>query len=137
MAGNGLFSALGAVFKALRGALTRNGVNVGGTAGYPRIEIHTVTESEWLDKGTLKRVTAIVECMSDRRMADVIEMNEENLARMLGKALMLSDEWHIVGMVPGQAQEMTETTDTAAIIYRLLQNVTIYVERIISENRNG
>lgn len=133
MAGNGLFSALGAVFKGLRASLTRSGVNVGGTADYPRIEIHTITESEWLDKGTIKRVTCIVECISDRRIADVIEMNEENLSRMLGKALMLSDEWAVFGIVPGQAQELTESTDTKAIIYRLLQNMTIYVQRLNNE----
>lgn len=133
MAGNGLFSAIGAVFKGLRASLTRSGVNVGGTADYPRIEIHSITESEWLDKGTVKRVTCIVECISDRRMADVLEMNEENLSRMLGKALMLSDEWTVFGIVPGQAQELTESTDTKAIIYRLLQNMTIYVQRLNNE----
>lgn len=126
----GFFSAIGAVFKAMRSALNRAGVNVGGTAGYPRIEIHTITESEFLDKGnTLKRMTCIVECMSTERMADVLEMNEENLKRMLEQSLNLDSGWHIVGIEPGQAQELTESTETQAILYRLMQNVTIYVER--------
>lgn len=126
----GFFSAIGAVFKAMRSALNRAGVNVGGTAGYPRIEIHTITESEFLDKGnTLKRMTCIVECMSTERMADVFEMNEENLKRMLEQSLNLDSGWHIVGIEPGQAQELTESTETQAILYRLMQNVTIYVER--------
>lgn len=126
----GLFSAIGAVFKAMRSALNRAGVNVGGTAGYPRIEIHTITESEFLDKGnTLKRMTCIVECMSTERMADVFEMNEENLKRMLEQSLNLESGWHIVGIEPGQAQELNETTETQALLYRLMQNVTIYVER--------
>lgn len=126
----GLFSALGAVFKALRGALTRSGVNVGGTADYPRIEIHTITESEWLDKTqSLKRITCVVECMSAKRMYDVLEMNEENLKRLLSDSLSLGDGWHIVGIETGQAQELTETTETQPILYRLMQNVTIYVER--------
>ena len=129
MTSTGLFSALGAVFKGLRVSLTRSGVNVGGTADYPRIEIHSITESEWLDKGSIKRITAIVECISNKRMTDVLEMNEANLARMLSDKLMLSDGWKVSGVVTGQAQELTETSDTNAIIYRLMQNVTIYVER--------
>lgn len=127
----GLFSAIGAVFKALRGALTRSGINVGGTADYPRIEIHTITESEWLDKGhTFKRITCIVECMSTKRMYDVLEMNDENLRRLLINSLSLDDGWHIVSIEPTQAQELTETTETQPIIYRLMQNVTIYVKQI-------
>ena len=81
---NGLFSAIGAVYKALRARLTREGIHVGSTADYPRVEIHSITESEWMDKGhTLKSISCIVECISARRMQDVMEMSEENLARML------------------------------------------------------
>ena len=130
MATTGLFSALGAVFKGLRATLTRSGVNVGGTADYPRVEIHSVTESEWLDKGTIKRITCVVECISNKRMTDVLDMNEENLRRMLSNSLMLSSEWNVFGIVPGQAQELTEVSETNAILYRLMQNVTIYVQRI-------
>ena len=127
----GLFSAIGAVFKALRGALTRSGVNVGGTADYPRVEIHTITESGWLDKTqSLKRITCVVEFISARRMADVLEMNDENLRRMLEDSLNLDDGWHIVGIVEGQAQELTETSETQALLYRLMQNLTIYVQRL-------
>lgn len=125
----GILSALGAVFKGLRSALTRTGVNVGGTAEYPRIEIHSITESEWLDKGWLKRISCVVECMSDKRIADVVELNNENLMRILENSIPLDNGWKIVGVVAGQAQELTETTDTKAILYRLLQNITIYVER--------
>ena len=130
MANKGIFSALGAVFKGLRSSLTRTGVNVGGTADYPRVEIHSITESEWLDKGWLKRITCVVECLSDKRIADVVEMNRENLSRMLEQSMALDENWTLVGFVAGQAQELTETTDTKAIIYRLLQNMTIYVERL-------
>lgn len=130
MANKGIFSALGAVFKGLRSSLTRTGVNVGGTADYPRVEIHSITESEWMDKGWMKRITCVVECLSDKRIADVVEMNHENLSRMLEQSIALDDNWKVVGFVAGQAQELTETTDTKAIIYRLLQNMTIYVERL-------
>ena len=130
MANKGIFSALGAVFKGLRSSLTRTGVNVGGTADYPRVEIHSITESEWMDKGWMKRITCVVECLSDKRIADVVEMNHENLSRMLEQSIALDNDWKVVGFVAGQAQELTETTDTKAIIYRLLQNMTIYVERL-------
>lgn len=125
----GLFSALGNVYKAVRSALTRTGVYVGETADYPRVEIHSITESEWLDKGSLKSVSCIVECISDKRIADVIEMNAENLRRMLESQLNLDKEWMVVGVIPGQLQSLTETTETKEILYRLLQNVTIYVQR--------
>lgn len=125
----GLFSALGNVYKAVRSALTRAGVYVGETADYPRVEIHTITESEWLDKGSLKSVSCIVECISNKRIADVIEMNAENLRRMLESQLNLDKGWKVVGVIPGQLQSLTETTETKEILYRLLQNVTIYVQR--------
>ena len=123
--------ALAEIYKALRARLARSGVPVGGTADYPRIEIHSLVESAALDKeGDIKQVTCIVECISNRKMHDVQEMHEENLHRMLGNALQLGDNWQVFGIVCGQVQEMTEVSDTNAIIYRLLQNVTIYVERI-------
>lgn len=125
----GLFSALGNVYKAVRQALTRTGVYVGETADYPRVEIHSITESEWLDKGSLKSVSCIVECISDKRIADVIEMNAENLRRMLESQLNLDKGWKVVGVIPGQLQSLTETTETKEILYRLLQNITIYVQR--------
>ena len=125
----GLFSALGNVYKAVRSVLTRTGVYVGETADYPRVEIHTITESEWLDKGSLKSVSCIVECISDKRIADVIEMNAENLRRMLESQLNLDKGWKVVGVIPGQLQSLTETTETKEILYRLLQNITIYVQR--------
>lgn len=125
-----IISSLGLVFKALRSRLNREGVNVGGTAGYPRVEIHSVTESEWLDKGTVRQVSCIVECMSTERIADVMEMNEDNLRLMLAERLMLTDGWQVFGILPGQLQELTETSETNAVIYRLLQNITIYVEKV-------
>lgn len=125
----GLFSALGNVYKAVRQALTRTGVYVGETAGYPRVEIHSFTESEWLDKGSLKSVSCVIECISDKRIADIIEMSAENLRRMLESQLNLDKGWKVVGVIPGQLQSLTETTETKEILYRLLQNITIYVER--------
>ena len=127
----GFISSLGSVYKLLRSALARKGVDVGGTAGYPRVEIHTIIESAPMDKaGDMKYVSAIVECISEKKMQDVIEMNNENLHRMLGESLGIEDGWRVCGVAQGQVQQLTESTETNAILYRLLQNVTIYVERI-------
>jgi hypothetical protein len=128
---NGFMSALGAVYKGLVARLTRKGVNVGGTASYPRVEVHSVTEQEPLDKGGIVRsISCIIECMSEDKISNIMDMNEDNLTRLLGDALDLGSSWRLIGINPGQLQQITETTDTNKILYRLLQNVTIYVERL-------
>lgn len=128
---NRITSALGAVYKGLVARLTRKGVAVGGTASYPRVEVHSVTENEPMDKGgNIRTISCIVECMSDERMSDVMQMNEDNLTRLLSNALNIDDPWHVIYIQPGQLQELTEVSDTNAVLYRLLQNMTIYVERI-------
>lgn len=126
----GFISALSAVYKTLVSGLTRKGVKVGGTASYPRVEVHSVVEQEPTDKdGILRVITCIVESMSEDRMADVLSMNEGNLD-LLRKALSLDTSWRIVDIIPGQLQELTESTETNKILYRLLQNITVYVERL-------
>lgn len=127
----GFISALGAVYKALISGLTRKGVKVGGTASYPRVEVHTVVEQEPIDKGGIVRtITCIVESMSEDKMADVMQMNEDNLERLVAQALNLGESWRIIDIIPGQLQELTESTETKKILYRLLQNITVYVERL-------
>jgi len=126
----GFISALSAVYKTLVSGLTRKGVKVGGTASYPRVEVHSVVEQEPTDKdGILRVITCIVESMSEDRMADVLSMNEGNLD-LLRKALSLDTSWRIIDIIPGQLQELTESTETNKILYRLLQNITVYVERL-------
>lgn len=126
----GFISALGAVYKGLVAGLTRKGVKVGGTASYPRIEVHSVTEQEPTDKGgTVRVISCIVESMSEDKIADVVSMNEGNLEQ-LHKALSLGSDWRIIDVIPGQLQQITETTETNKLLYRLLQNVTVYVERL-------
>jgi hypothetical protein len=122
-------SALGAVFKAMVGRLTRKGVRVGGTAAYPRVEVHSVTEGEAMDKGgNLRSISCIVESISEERMSEVMTMNEDNLTLVLAE-LGIDAPWRVVSVRPGQLQELTETSETNAILYRLLQNITIIVER--------
>lgn len=127
---NGIMSALGAVYKGIVARLTRKGVNVGGTASYPRVEVHSVTEQEPLDKGgTVRSISCIVESISEDRMAEVVELNEGNLEQ-LSMALNLGADWRIIGIQQGQLQQITETSETNKILYRLLQNITVYVQLI-------
>ena len=127
---NGIMSALGAVYKGIVARLTRNGVKVGGTASYPRVEVHSVTEQEPLDKGgTVRSISCIVESISEDRMAEVVGLNEGNLEQ-LSMALNLGADWRIVGIQQGQLQQITETSETNKILYRLLQNITVYVQLI-------
>lgn len=126
---NGIMSALGAVYKGLVARLTRKGVNVGGTAAYPRVEVHSVTEQEPLDKGGYVRtITCIVESISEDKMSDVVAIHEGNVD-YLHQALNLGEYWKIIGIQLGQLQQITESSETNKILYRLLQNVTVYVER--------
>lgn len=127
---NGLFSAIGATYKALVAKLTRKGVHVGGTGAYPRVEVHSVVEAAALDKaGRIKSLTCTVECISEDRLASVLQMNADNLELLLNNSLQIDEPWHIIGIDAGVAQQLTETADTNAIIYRLIQDLTIYVER--------
>lgn len=127
---NGLFSAMGATYKAIVAKLTRKGVNVGGTGAYPRIEVHSVIENPPLDKdGQIKSISCTVECITEDRLASVIQMNSDNLSLLLSESLQIDKPWHIIGIQPGVAQQLTESSDTNAIIYRIIQDLTIYVEK--------
>lgn len=84
-----------------------------------------------MDKeGIVRAITCIVESMSEDKIADVMQMNEGNLEHLVAQALNLGESWRIIDMMPGQLQQITESTETNKILYRLLQNLTIYVERI-------
>lgn len=126
---NGLFSAMGATYKALVAKLTRKGVNVGGTGAYPRIEVHSVMENPAQDKdGRIKSISCTVECITEDKLASVLQMNADNLSLLLSDSLQIDKPWHIIGINAGVAQQLTESSDTNAIIYRIIQDLTIYVE---------
>ena len=125
-----IISSIGSVFKALRAALLRKGVNVGDTAAYPRVEVHSITEGEPMDKGDMIRsLSCVVESIAESRLADTLAMNDENLSRLLSDSIGIEAPWHVIGIVRGQAQQVTETTETNAILYRLIQNITVFIEK--------
>ena len=122
-------SAQGAVYKALRQALIREGVSVGETADYPRVEIHSFTENAPLDKdGSVRSMSCIVECMSVKSYGDAVQMNEYNLAKLMADGWgEIGDGFSIIGITPDQLTELTETLETKDILYRQLQRINILI----------
>jgi hypothetical protein len=111
--------------------LKRDGVKVGGTASYPRIEVHSIVESPRLDKeGALRQITATVESMSNKSLDEAVNMNDANLRLLTETELTVAEGWKCIGIVPGQLRDLTETSDTNKILYRLLQEVSIFLERV-------
>lgn len=123
-------SAYHPVYAAVVARLEREGVRVGKGAGYPRIEVHTITEGERLDKeGMLRQFSLTVESIGNASLAATASMNEKNV-ELLTSELTLPEGWNCLGVLPDQLQDLTESADSAKIIYRLLQGFTIYVERV-------
>jgi hypothetical protein len=122
-------SSQGEVYKAIRARLTRKGVAVGETAGYPRVEVHSFTENAPTDKdGRVRVVSCVVESMSVTSYGHSVSMNEENLARLLaGDWHVLGNTFEVLGVVPDQLTELTESLDTKEILYRQLQRVNITI----------
>lgn len=122
-------SSQGEVYKALRRQLMREGVTVGETAGYPRVEIHSFAENAPQDKdGMVRTLSCIVESMSVQSYGHSVAMNEYNLSKIL------EDGWHvlgngmtILGVIPDQLTELTETLDTKEILYRQLQRINLTI----------
>ena len=123
-------SAYGDIYSALKARLDRPGVRVGGTAGYPRVEIHSIREGERQDKdGALRTVTLTVESMSKSSLGEAVAMNDGNL-RLLTETEIEIDGWDCLGVVPTQLQDLSETSDSAKIIYRILQEVSVFLEKV-------
>lgn len=129
-------SAYGPFYAAVVARLERPGVRVGKGAGYPRVEVHSITEGERLDKeGQLRQFSFTVESIGNASLAATTAMNEGNI-ELLTSELTLPEGWRCLGIIPDQLQDLTETADTAKIIYRLLQGFTAWVERVKTEENN-
>lgn len=121
-------SAQGEVYKALRKQLLREGIPVGETASYPRIEIHSFTENAPTDKdGMVRTLSCIVESMSVKSYGDAVMMNEGNLERLLEDGWGIDKGFTILGITPDQLTELTETLETQEILYRQLQRINISI----------
>ena len=130
-------SAYGDIYSALKARLDRPGVRVGGTAGYPRVEIHSIREGERQDKdGALRVVTLTVESISKSSLGEAVAMNEANL-RLLTETELEIDGWDCLGVVPTQLQDLSETSDSAKILYRILQEVSVFLEKVKTDTDTG
>ena len=135
-------SAYKPVFEELHRRLARPGVFIGNTAGYPRVEVHTIVENQPTDKGNAVRVlSCVLESMSTSSMEEAATMNEYNLGLLqdfryegmfsddFSEDFQLTGEFRVVGVVFTGMNELAETSDTQTVIYRVLQNVDIYVQQ--------
>ena len=121
-------SAQGEVYKALRKQLLRDGIPVGETADYPRIEIHSFTENAPTDKdGMVRSLSCVVESMSVKSYGDAVTMNEGNLERLLEDGWGIDKGFTILGITPDQLTELTETLETQEILYRHLQRINVLI----------
>ena len=122
-------SAESEIYMAARELLVRDGIQVGGGASYPRVEIHSFNEGGPLDKGmSLREVTIVVESMSVSSKGESLEMNAENLSRLVGSNLD-TEHFHIIGIIPSLLTDMEETLDSQAILYRQLQTMRIIISQ--------
>ena len=121
-------SAQGEVYKALRRQLLRDGIPVGETADYPRIEIHSFTENAPTDKdGMVRSLSCVVESMSVKSYGDAVTMNEGNLERLLEDGWGIDKGFTILGITPDQLTELTEALETQEILYRQLQRINVLI----------
>ena len=121
-------SAQGDVYKALRRQLVRDGIPVGETSNFPRVEIHTFTENAPTDKdGCLRSLSCIVESMSVKSYGDAVMMNEGNLERLLADGWGVDEGFTIIGVTPDQLTELTESLESKEILYRQLQRINVFI----------
>ena len=118
--------------------LDREGVAIGGTAAVPRVEVHTVTEQARLDKGNaVRQLSCIVETIHNSSYEDAVIIADENLAQLatwepssIGEVGSDVQSIRILGCYPSQRQDLTESSDTNKILYRILDTFTIWVEAV-------
>ena len=121
-------SSQGEVYKALRRQLVRQGIPVGETADYPRVEIHSFTENAPEDKdGRLRSLSCTVESMSVKSYGESVAMNGENLQRLMAEGWGIGKDFSIIGIIPDQLTELTETLETKEILYRQLQRINVLI----------
>lgn len=125
-------SAYGALYASVVSCLKAAGLKVGGTAGYPRVEVHSITENQRLDKdGAVRSLSLTIESISDKSLAASKEMNSEAMeALTTAGALDAVDDWRVLDVNPDQLQDLPETSDSAKILYRTLQSYDVWVERL-------
>lgn len=100
----------------------------GGTASYPRVEVHSLSEGEPLDKGyQVRELEAVVESMSNASYGEAVQLDADAMSKIIGYTEE-QDGVKVLGIMPGQLTELTETADTQAILYRQIHRIKIIAE---------
>lgn len=125
-------TAYSALYKAFRKNLLRKGVNIGETADYPRVELHSFTEGEPMDKEmSVRMITLSVESSSNKGLKECVEMAEANIPRLLVDSVLINGgDFEIVGVIPIQLQDLTEVTESQAVIYHIIQQFNVYIQKV-------
>lgn len=119
-------SIQGKVFRFLRSKLIREGVFIGESAGYPRVELHTFTEGEPLDKdGQMRELTCQMESLSVQSYGEAVAMNEENLVRVISEDEETFEDISISGVIFQQLTESIDSLDTKEVLYRQVSSIKI------------
>lgn len=124
-------SAYEPLYASVVACLKAASLKVGGTAGYPRLEVHSITEGQRLDKdGAVRTLTLTVESISSSSLVEAAQNSDAAMAAITAEgALEPGEGWDVLTVDPVQLQDLTETSDSAKIIYRILQSYEVIVER--------
>ena len=125
-------SAYSPLYAAVVKCLGDAGLKVGGTAGYPRVEVHSISEGQRMDKeGAVRSLALTTEAISDRSLFASKEMNETAMAALTAEgALDAGEDWRVLDVVPDQLTDLPEASDSARILYRTQQTYEVWVERV-------
>lgn len=117
------------LFQHLMQAMRRQGVIVGGSAGYPRAEIVSVNEQSVLDKGgEVRQVLVTIDSMSNKGLGEAFEINQKNLDR-IKDADDSTPNYQILGVAEGNTTAREDMSDTQVVFYRVTNNLTFYLAK--------
>lgn len=117
------------LFRHLTQAMQRQGVIVGGSAGYPRAEIVSVNEQSVLDKGgEVRQVLVTIDSMSNKGLGEAFEINQHNLDR-IKDADDSTSSYQILGVTEGNTTAREDMSDTQVVFYRVTNNLTFYLAK--------
>lgn len=119
--------ACGELFRHLVKAMSRDGVLVGKSPDYPRAEITSVNEQDALDKaGEVRTVAVTIDSMSARSLGEAMDISAGNLER-IRDADDETEHFRILGVTESTASTMEDMTETSAVLYRVINNLTFYL----------
>lgn len=115
------------LFKHLTKAMQRRGILVGSSPDYPRAEISSVNEQDTLDKGgSVRRIIVTIDSMSAKSLGEAMDISQSNLDKIkLANSEM--EHFAIIGVTESTANTMEEMSDTKAVLYRVINNLTFYL----------